>query len=165
MELPTGGTANGAAFGEERPDLPELLRQPQRVDTRAGLVGFDEPRHQVVQTLERGGSLHGRGGEGSHARQASTCAKRDTYGMWYARRMEKTTLYLPPELQRALREEGRRSGRPQAALIREALAEYLRKRPRPLPRSVGIVADGKLAARGAKEWLRGEWDGREWIRK
>src|SRR5206468_1651199 len=39
--------------------------------------------------------------------------------------MEKTTLYLPKELQRELRETARREGRPQAALVREALDTYL----------------------------------------
>lgn len=80
-------------------------------------------------------------------------------------RMEKTTLYLPPDLQRALREEGRRSGRAQAELVREALAEYLGKRPRPLPRSIGVVASGKVTGRGAKVWLRREWARRDWVRR
>jgi hypothetical protein len=71
--------------------------------------------------------------------------------------VEKTTLYLPPDLQRALREEGRRSGRAQAELVREALGEYLAKRPRPFPRSIGIVADGTLNARDAKAWVRHAW--------
>lgn len=71
--------------------------------------------------------------------------------------VEKTTLYLPAELQRALREEGRRSGRAQAVLIREALGEYMAKRPRQLPRSVGIVANGRVDARTAKAWVREQW--------
>lgn len=79
--------------------------------------------------------------------------------------MEKTTLYLPTDLQRALRAEGRRSGRPQAALIREALGEYLAKRPRPLPRSIGVVASGRVTGRGSGAWLRRAWDRRDWVRR
>jgi hypothetical protein len=79
--------------------------------------------------------------------------------------MEKTTLYLPAELQRALREEGRRSGRAQAELIREALGEYLARRPRPQPRSIGVVASGTVTGRGSEAWLRREWDRRTWVRR
>lgn len=71
--------------------------------------------------------------------------------------MEKTTLYLPRELQGALREEGRRSGRSQAHLVREALTDYLAKRPRPLPRSIGLGADGRVGGRLSEAWLRREW--------
>jgi ribbon-helix-helix CopG family protein len=78
--------------------------------------------------------------------------------------MEKTTLYLPAELQRALREEGRRSGRPQAELVREAIGQYLDKRPRPLPRSIGIVASGEIGGREAKAWVRREW-AKKWARR
>lgn len=71
--------------------------------------------------------------------------------------MEKTTLYLSRDLQRALREEGRRAGRPQAQLIREALSEYLEKRPRPLPRSVGVASNGKVTGRRSEAWIRRQW--------
>jgi hypothetical protein len=79
--------------------------------------------------------------------------------------VEKTTLYLPAELQRALREEGRRAGRAQAELIREALSEYLARRPRPQPRSIGIVASGKVAGRASEAWVRREWGRRAWVRR
>lgn len=71
--------------------------------------------------------------------------------------MEKTTLYLPADLQRALREEGRRSGRSQAQVIREALTAHLARRRRPKPRSIGIAEDGRLAARDSEAWLYREW--------
>lgn len=71
--------------------------------------------------------------------------------------MEKTTLYLPPDLQRALREEGRRSGVSQARVIREALGAYLAKRPRPLPRSIGLGRDGEVTGRRSGAWIRGRW--------
>lgn len=74
--------------------------------------------------------------------------------------MEKTTLYLPAELQRAIREEGRRSRRSQAQVIREALTTYVAKKPRPLPRSIGIASDGKVTGRRSEAWLRREWSRR-----
>lgn len=76
--------------------------------------------------------------------------------------MEKTTLYLSSQTQRELRAEARRSGRPQAALVRDALVEYLARRPRALPRSIAIASDGKVNARSAKEAVRREWD-RKWM--
>jgi len=72
--------------------------------------------------------------------------------------MEKTTLYLSPELKHGLAEESKRVRRPQATLIREALGRYLADRPRPLPRSIGIVSDGTLSAGTAKDWVHREWD-------
>lgn len=78
--------------------------------------------------------------------------------------MDKTTLYLPAELRRALGEEGRRSGRPQAQLIREALTRYLAERPRQLPRSIGIAADGKVTGKSSERWVRREW-ARRWSRR
>ena len=74
--------------------------------------------------------------------------------------MEKTTLYLPRDIQHALRAEARRSGRPQAALVREALRAYLAERARPEPRSIGIGSDDGVSARDSEAWLRREWDRR-----
>src|SRR2546425_10903463 len=72
--------------------------------------------------------------------------------------MEKTTLYLPADLQLALRAASRRSGRPQAEIVREALTGYLTEQPRPLPRSIGIAADGTLDASEVDQWLERELD-------
>jgi predicted transcriptional regulator len=72
--------------------------------------------------------------------------------------MEKTTLYLPVELQRALKEQSRRSGRPQAELVREALQTYLAGASWPQPASIGAGADAGLSARESDEWLKREWD-------
>ncbi len=44
--------------------------------------------------------------------------------------MEKTTVYIPEDIQRTLRHMARREGRPQAALLRQALAAYLEKAKR-----------------------------------
>jgi len=51
--------------------------------------------------------------------------------------MEKTTLYLPTELQASLRALARRTGRSQANLIREALETYVAGQERPRPKSIG----------------------------
>jgi hypothetical protein len=71
--------------------------------------------------------------------------------------MGKTTLYLPSDLQRTLRETARRTGRRQADIVREALDLFLRQQHRPLPRSIGIGEDTELAARDSEAWLEAEW--------
>lgn len=73
--------------------------------------------------------------------------------------MQKTTLYLSDEMRRALRETAKREGKPQAVLIRQALAEYLGRRGRPQLRSIGMGEDAHLAARDAEDWLGSEWSG------
>lgn len=73
-------------------------------------------------------------------------------------RMTRTTVYLPVDLQRELRDESRRSGVPQAELIRTALDSFLGERQRPLPRSIGVAASGELAGRDSEAWLRTAWD-------
>lgn len=77
--------------------------------------------------------------------------------MWYRPGMEKTTLYLPDELHGQIRSMARRTGRPQAELIREALSEYVGRNEQPWPKSIGIVSDGRLRAEEAKSWVRSEW--------
>lgn len=71
--------------------------------------------------------------------------------------MTKTTLYLPRDLQRALRDEAKRSGESQAELVRAALAQFLGARDRPRPASIGVAADGTLGARDTEQWLRDTW--------
>ena len=71
--------------------------------------------------------------------------------------MEKTTLYLPRELQAALKHAAQRQGRPEAELVREALQRYLADQPRPWPKSIGMFSDGTLDARNVKDWIRENW--------
>jgi len=77
--------------------------------------------------------------------------------------MEKTTLYLPMALQAELRALARRSGRPQAELIREAVADYVARQDHPWPSSIGSAGDAEEAADAAvsgqasEQWLREEW--------
>ncbi len=74
--------------------------------------------------------------------------------------MEKTTLYLPADMQRALQEQARRSGRPQAELVREALRSYLEATVSPRPRSLGLGEDAGLSGRESEAWLAREWSRR-----
>lgn len=74
--------------------------------------------------------------------------------------VEKTTLYLPADLQRALQEQARRSGRPQAELVRQALRDYLEAAASPRPRSLGLGADAKLSGRESESWLERQWSRR-----
>ena len=71
--------------------------------------------------------------------------------------MTKTTLYLPVDLQRALRDEAKRSGASQAELVREALALFLGARERPHPLSIGVAASSSLGGRESEDWLRETW--------
>jgi predicted transcriptional regulator len=71
--------------------------------------------------------------------------------------MEKTTLYLPRELRRALKEAARSEKKAQSVVIRRALEEYLERRERPRLRSVGIGEDRELSGAESEDWLRAEW--------
>jgi hypothetical protein len=71
--------------------------------------------------------------------------------------MQKTTLYLPDELQRQLQEAARRMGRSQADLIREALETFLGTVQPPKARSIGIVDDPDLRGEDTEDWLRRNW--------
>ena len=73
--------------------------------------------------------------------------------------MKKTTMYLPEELLAELRLRARQEKRPVAEIVREASAEYLAKRPRKLPASIGSAEgpDDGLPWDGLKKKLRAEW--------
>lgn len=77
--------------------------------------------------------------------------------MWYMMCMEKTTLYLPTELHRALKDVSRRTGQPQAALIREALNLYLGQWSKPVPRSLGLGDNPNLSGADTEAWLEAHW--------
>jgi predicted DNA-binding protein len=85
--------------------------------------------------------------------------------MWYPRRVEKTTLYLPGDLQAALRVLAQRTGRPQAALIREALERYVAGQERPRFASRGAAQDGTLTGEDAKAWVHERWAERDRTRR
>ena len=75
--------------------------------------------------------------------------------------MQKTTVYLDPEVQRGLRALSRAQRRPQAELIREALAHYLdRATDYELPPWVGSWKLGpQTDAATIKREARAEWAG------
>ncbi len=69
----------------------------------------------------------------------------------------KTTVYLGGAEYRRLKQLARREKRPAAELVREAVAEYVRRRARRLrPRSVGAFRSGmKDLGERAEELLQG----------
>jgi hypothetical protein len=71
--------------------------------------------------------------------------------------MEKTTLYLTTELHEGLKALSLRSGRSQAALIREALHAYIAQQEWPLPSSTGIGSDPELSGEQVEDWLEENW--------
>ena len=81
-----------------------------------------------------------------------------TYGIWRYDRMEKTTVYLSDDLQRRLRALARKTGRPQAQLIRDALERYVgaEEGDWPVPSWVGSASVGGDAARD-KRVYRERW--------
>ncbi len=71
--------------------------------------------------------------------------------------MEKTTVYLPPEMRRALKDAARMEKKPQADVLRRALEEYLGRQERPQPRSIGIGEDKELSGADSEDWLFDQW--------
>jgi len=71
--------------------------------------------------------------------------------------MEKTTLYLPPDLQAEVRTQAKREGRSQADIIREALRRYLDQAPRPPLGCIGVGEDEALTGADVEEWIEREW--------
>jgi predicted transcriptional regulator len=71
--------------------------------------------------------------------------------------VDKTTLYLPPELRRALHAAAKRRRRSQAELIREALTTYLQKE-RPRLSSIGMGEDDEVSGATSEDYLRSQWD-------
>ena len=68
--------------------------------------------------------------------------------------MEKTTLYLSSELQRALSAMAKREGRSQAEIIRAALAAYFSGRAPLRLRSIGAGSDDEVSGATSEGWLR-----------
>ena len=75
--------------------------------------------------------------------------------------MDKTTLYLTPELRLRLRAAARRSGRRQADVIRSALDAYLDEAKANRPLSIGAGADDTVDAADTETWLREHWRARD----
>lgn len=77
--------------------------------------------------------------------------------------MTKTTVYLDPELAITMRQLATREGRPQAELIREALAEYARRSKRPPIPGLGEFDSGHTDTSERAEQIlrrasrRGKW--------
>jgi len=71
--------------------------------------------------------------------------------------MEKTTLYLPPDLHRSYRDLARRLGRSQAALMREALQHFAVQQDAPRLRSLGIAKHVTLQSDDVETWLEANW--------
>jgi predicted transcriptional regulator len=79
--------------------------------------------------------------------------------MMYAICMRRTTVFLTDDLDRLLQETARRTQRPQAEIVREALSQYLNAQSRPWPRSVGMGADADstVTSDNVKDWVRDRW--------
>ena len=77
--------------------------------------------------------------------------------------MVKTTVYIETDTALALRYMAQSEGRPQAALIRDALRNYTSRGKRPLPRCMGKYDSGETyGAERAKDFLRQAAKKRKW---
>ena len=65
----------------------------------------------------------------------------------------KTTVYLDPEVALAIRQLATARKRPQAELIREALAHYTRQAERPKPKGIGKFSSGRTDVSSRAEEL------------
>lgn len=73
--------------------------------------------------------------------------------------MKRTTIFLTDDLEQMLQETARRTHRPQAEIVRDALNQYLRAQPRPWPRSIGVGSSAEpfVTSENVKEWVRERW--------
>lgn len=69
--------------------------------------------------------------------------------------MMKTTVYLPPELQKALKTLAARRGCSEAVLLREALSQYVVEASAPAPRLPLFRATGPSIAQNVDDALEG----------
>lgn len=73
--------------------------------------------------------------------------------------MKRTTIFLTDDLERLLQETARRTHRPQAEIVRDALSQYLGAQPRPWPRSIGVGSNAEpdVTSETVKGWVRERW--------
>jgi predicted transcriptional regulator len=71
--------------------------------------------------------------------------------------VEKTTLYLPTQLLRTYRQLAQRTGRSQAALMREALQRFADRQERPRLKSLGLAKNVRLQGADVEAWLEANW--------
>jgi len=57
--------------------------------------------------------------------------------------MKRTTIFIEPQLERELQALARRSGRPMAALVREAVAQYVGAEKARRPQRLGFIASAR----------------------
>jgi predicted transcriptional regulator len=71
--------------------------------------------------------------------------------------MDKTTIYLPRDMHVAIEEIARRKQRPQAHVIREAIAAYIDQQEPPWPKSIGMISHSDVRSDEIEEWLERNW--------
>ena len=71
--------------------------------------------------------------------------------------MATTAIELPPDLQAALEDFARRSGRTEVEVVREAIEKLLQAQRRPRPRSFGMGDDSELNGVDTEGWLKANW--------
>lgn len=75
--------------------------------------------------------------------------------------MKKTTMYFPEDLDAAVQAAARREGRPAAAIVRDAVTEYLARRPAPISSFIGCMEsrpDDGVDSSNVRRWVRDTWE-------
>ena len=77
----------------------------------------------------------------------------------YAVCMKRTTIFLSDEIERMLHATARRTGRPRAEIVRDALRQYFQRQTGPWPRSIGMGerSDQSVTSENVKDWVRECW--------
>jgi predicted transcriptional regulator len=65
--------------------------------------------------------------------------------------MKRTTIFIEPQLERELQALARRRGRPMAAIVREAVAQYVTADKERRPSRLSFVASGRSGRRDIAE--------------
>jgi len=75
--------------------------------------------------------------------------------------VDKVSLYLPRETRHAIDDIARRNGRSRSDFVREALAEFIERQGRPLPKSIGMFSNSDVTSETIEDWLEADWQ-RDW---
>ena len=67
-------------------------------------------------------------------KEREACHCKNSANVWYTYGMKKTTIYLPDELKKRLEDVARRTGRAEAAVIRDAISNATSEAVGPRPR-------------------------------
>jgi hypothetical protein len=72
--------------------------------------------------------------------------------------MAATVVDPSPEVQRELEALARRTGRPEAEIVREAVERHLAAVVRPRPQAIGVYNDPEVTGENYEGWFAANWN-------